>query len=458
MPQLTVGVFNDSFPPTIDGVANVALNYAKEIHQFDGRPVVATPWYPDTNDDYPFQVVRYPSAYVSSRLGYRAGYPFDPRVLYRLSKANMDIIHTHCPFISTVLARTLRLQNDIPVVFTYHTKFDIDIDKVLALNPARSASIKFLLNNINACDEVWAVSRGAGENLRGLGYSGDYRVVPNGTDFRKGKADKNSIAKLRAKYAPGEEVPVFLYVGRMMWYKGLRLTIDALKILKTRGHAYRMLFVGDGYDRKEIEAYAASCGIADYCVFVGPVRDREQLRVFFSLADLFLFPSTYDTNGIVVNEAAACSCPSLLIRGSCAAERVFQNESGLFAEEDPADIARAIAAACARPDFLRGLGENAAETVYLPWETAVKDAYENYGRIVENFVPGMDLRYPAYIFFEEVQHIKDDFGEKKESLKRYYRKQRQSLRALPLKHHFKRSLRYFPYQYRKVLRRLRRKR
>ena len=67
----------------------------------------------------------------------------------------MDIIHTHCPFISTVLARTLRLESDIPVVFTYHTKFDIDIDKVVAMNPVRSASIKFLLSNINACDEVW---------------------------------------------------------------------------------------------------------------------------------------------------------------------------------------------------------------------------------------------------------------------------------------------------------------
>lgn len=446
MSELTVGVFNDSFPPKIDGVANVALNYAKVIQELNGTSVVATPWYPDVTDDYPFDVVRYPSAYINSRLGYRAGYPFDPRVLYRLSKTNMDIIHTHCPFISTVLARTLRLESDIPVVFTYHTKFDIDIDKVVAMNPVRSASIKFLLSNINACDEVWAVSRGAGENLRSLGYTGDYRVMSNGTDFKKGKAADGDVQKLRKQYGLSADMPVFLYVGRMMWYKGIRLTLDALKAAKSQGQPFRMFFVGDGYDRAEIQAYAQECGLEKDCTFVGPVYDREILRTYYSMADLFLFPSTYDTNGIVVNEAAACYCPSLIIRGSCAAETIYHNENGILATEDPADLAHAIIYAAHHRDFVRRLGENAAESVYLPWQTAVKEAYERYGAIVDSFVPGMSLRYPAYVFFEEVQRIRDDIGSKKESLKHYYRKSRQTLRALPAKHSFRHSLRTFPYQ------------
>ncbi len=452
MSELTVGVFNDSFPPTLDGVANVALNYAKEITALNGKPVVATPWYPEVIDEYPFDVIRYPSAYVSRRLGYRAGYPFDPRVLYRLSKKNMDIIHTHCPFISTVLARTLRLQTDIPVVFTYHTKFDMDIDKVLALNPARNASIKFLLNNINACNEVWTVSKGAGENLKSLGYTGDYRVMANGTDFKRGKASADEISKLRKQYSLPDELPVFLYVGRMMWYKGIRLTLDGLRILKSQGQSFRMFFVGDGIDRLEIEAYAASCGLEKDCIFVGPVYNRETLRTYFSAADLFLFPSTYDTNGIVVNEAAACSCPSLLILGSCAAERVSHMENGLLITEDAAALANGAHFACENRDIMKKIGENASQSVYLHWDSAVKAAYERYGIILENFVPGIDLHYPAYVFFEEVQSIKDDFSVRKENFKRYYRKTRHSLRALPLKHAFSNPLHSLPLK--KVLRSL----
>ena len=58
-----------------------------------------------------------------------------------------------------------------------------------------------------------------------------------------------------------------------------------------------------------------------------------------------------------------------------------------WATEDPADLAHAIIYAAHHRDFIRRLGENAAESVYLPWQAAVKEAYERYGAIVDGFVP-----------------------------------------------------------------------
>ena len=290
---LTIGLFNDSFPPTIDGVANTAANYARFIQQDHGTAVVATPWYPDTADHYAFDVVRYPSAYISKRLGYRAGYPFDPRVIKRLEGYNIDLIHTHCPFISTVLGRVLRHQTDAPMVFTYHTKFDIDIEKRVALNPVRSASIKFVLSNINACDEVWAVSRGAGENLRSLGFEGDYIIMENGADFPKGRSGKDEIQEIRALHGLKEDLPTFLFVGRMMWYKNIQLILDSLKLVKDAGLQFQMIFAGSGADLSEIQAYTQSLQLEDCCIFPGMIRDRKLLKAYFSTADLFLFPSTY---------------------------------------------------------------------------------------------------------------------------------------------------------------------
>lgn len=409
MDNLKIGLFNDSFPPTIDGVANAVVNYAQYIQQNHGTSIVATPWYPNTKDEYPFDVIRYPSAYISKKFGYRAGYPFDPLVIKKLENYNIDLIHTHCPFISTLMARVLRFQTGAPIVFTYHTKFDIDIEKRVASNPVRSASIKFILSNINACDEIWTVSKGAGENLRSLGFQRDYVVMENGTDFPRGRAGDEEIAALRRQLGIAPETTVFLFVGRMMWYKGVRLSIDGLKLVREQGLPLHMLFIGEGLDCPEIEAYVRSCGLEDVCTFVGAVRDRTLLRTYFSLANLFLFPSTYDTNGLVVKEAAACDCPSVLVRGSCASEGIVHGETGLVIDETPESMAQAIALACQNHPLMRTMGIQAGEKIYLSWADAIARAYARYAIVLEQHERVQDTPPINEVFFENVQRVRGDF-------------------------------------------------
>ncbi len=385
MEKLNVGLFNDSFPPTIDGVANVTVNYAKIIQSAYGNVVVATPHYPKVCDEYPFEVIRYPSAYLNKNIGYRAGMPFDPLTISKLAGKRFDVIHAHCPFVSTLLARMVRTHTHMPIVFTYHTKFDIDLENAMASDLMRKASLRFILNNINACDEVWVVSSGAGENLRSLGYQGDFTVMENGTDFSKGRADAEATAALSAELGINDGETVFLFVGRLMWYKGFRLSLDALRAAKANGARFKFIVVGDGVERAEIEAYARQIGLEDDCVFTGAVRDRETLRIYFTLADLFLFPSTFDTNGIVVREAAACYCPSLLILDSSAAEGVVHMQTGLLTDGKPEDMTALIRFACENRGALKKIGEAAAESMYLSWEDAVKKAYERYNIVVDDY-------------------------------------------------------------------------
>lgn len=383
MQKLNVGIFNDSFPPIIDGVANTAVNYAKAITDHYGRAVVATPWYPKVKDDYAFKVYRYSSTNVSKRLGYRMGNPFNPLLIRKLQKEKLDIIHIHSPFTSALLARVLRSYTGAPIVFTYHTKFDVDIDKRIAFNPLKNVSIKFLLNNINACDEVWVVSEGAGENLKSLGYTGQYGIMENGTDFIKKRADVELVEQISKQHALDAQVPVFLFVGRMMWYKNIKFTIDGLKEAKLRGGQFKMLFVGEGADREEIMQYVDSQGLSDTCIFTGAITDREVLRGYFTRSDLFLFPSIYDTNGIVVREAAACFCPSLMIKGSCAAEGIEHNTTGILIEENISCLADEVLKACEDNSHLKVIGEQAAQHIYVSWTDAVGKAYEKYFEVIK---------------------------------------------------------------------------
>ena len=189
--------------------------------------------------------------------------------------------------------------------------------------------------------------------------------------------------KLAGRYNLPDGLPVFLFVGRVMWYKGLRIMLDALNLLKKDGLDFRMLFVGSGSDIEEVIAYAGALGLKDRCIFTGPVFDREQLRAYFCRADIFLFPSTFDTNGIVVREAAACALPSLLIRNSCAAEGVEDGRTGLLVEENASSIAESVAAICRQPEKLRAIGQAAMEELYLSWEDSIYRAVQRYDVVLE---------------------------------------------------------------------------
>ena len=387
-------LLNDSFPPMIDGVATAVFQYAQNITAAYGQAVVATPDYPDADDRYPFPVVRYPSVNTTKMVGYRTGLPFSAASLRELEEYPISLIHSHCPFVSTYLARTLRQSRPVPVVFTYHTKFDIDIARAVHTGQLQSAAIRLLVDNVSACDEVWVVSRGAGENLRSLGYEGEVRLMENGVDFPRGKASPEAVdallASLKERYGliADDGAPCFLFVGRMMWYKGIRLILDALAALKAEDLPFHMIFIGSGMDYDEIRAYTEELKLDDRCIFTGAIRDRELLRAYYSISTVFLFPSTFDTNGIVVREAAACALPSMLIKNSCAAEGIGDGETGFLVDENADSLAQFLRRVCRDPGLCAPVGERAMREIYLSWEDAVRRACDRYDIVRERFLSG----------------------------------------------------------------------
>lgn len=380
---MRIALLNDSFPPVIDGVANVVTNYASILHKSGHDVTVATPEYPLAQDAYPYPVIRYASLNTTPLVGYRAGYPFSARAVQALDQFAPDILHTHCPVASTLLARTARESTHAPIVFTYHTKFDIDIRTAIKGELLQKHLITALVRNVEACDEVWTVSEGAGQNLRSLGFTGTYRVMENGVDFAKGRADDALIDEVSHAYRLPADKPVLLFAGRMRWYKGVRLILEGLGKAKARGARFTLLMVGEGTDRTAMEQLAQDAGIGDDCIFTGAVRDRARLRAIYSRADLFLFPSTFDTNGLVVREAAACSLPSLLVRGSCAAEGAADHQNALLMEENADSLCASVLWALDHMDEVRAIGMRAADELYISWDTAVARAQARYAEILQ---------------------------------------------------------------------------
>jgi len=388
---MKVCLLNDSFPPVIDGVANVVLNYAGIMQKENLADImVCTPEYPGTDYSvYPYEVVPYHSFDTTKIVkGYRAGNPFDLKELKRMAEFDADIIHTHCPVVSTYIAREIRALNDAPVIFTYHTKFDEDIARAVKMELLQKETARVLTNNIEACDEVWVVSEGAGENMKALGYQGDYRVMNNGVDFAKGRVAAEDVAKAVSGYDLPEGIPIFLYVGRIIEYKGIPVILEAMSILKESNIDFRMVFVGGGPDLDKYKEESRNRGLllegeGSKCIFTGPIYDRDILRAWNTRADLFIFPSTYDTNGIVVREAAACGLASVLIKGSCAAEGVTDGRNGYLVDKNAQDIAELLSRVSSDLDHVRDVGQHAMDEIYISWEDSVHAAHKRYGELIE---------------------------------------------------------------------------
>lgn len=387
----TICLLNDSFPPQIDGVANTVMNYAKHMPANNCKAIVVTPSHPDANDSaFPYPIIRYPSINLRNMQGYKAGIPFSPEIARRVCDENIALIHSHCPIVSTFMARELRQIANAPIVLTYHTKFDIDIANIVKSKSLQNACKKILADNIYACNEVWAVSRGAGENLRELGYDGEYVVMPNGVDLPRERVSDEQIAAATGEYDLPVGVPVYLFVGRMMWYKGIRIVLDALAKLNARKTAFRMVFIGEGDHKAEMEAYAKQLGIEDKCIFTGAIRNRDTLRAWYCRSDLFLFPSSYDTNGLVVREAAACNVASVLVRDSCAAEDVIDGRDGFLIEENADSLASCLTNLST--EKMHAAGQAAGNELYISWEESIKAASERYKIVIDRYKSGF---YPT---------------------------------------------------------------
>lgn len=383
---MKVTLLNDSFPPVIDGVVNVVMNYGEIMTRENlAQVMVGTPRYPDADyESYPYPVIPYQSIDTTAIVsGYRAGNPFNVKAIEEMKTFAPDVIHSHCPVASTLMARLLRKETDAPIIFTYHTKFDVDIARAVKAKFIQKESIRTLVDNISACDEVWVVSGGAGENLRSLGYEGRYRIMPNGVDFAKGRAAESDVKRVTAEYDLPEHIPVLLFVGRIIKYKGLPLILDCLKILEDEKMDFRMVFVGSGPDEEELKNHVRELGLEQKVFFTGAIYERNDLRAWNTRADLFLFPSTYDTNGLVVREAAACGLASILIKGSCAAEGITDLRNGYLIDESAESMAACLREACRDLGKVREVGRHAMDEIYISWADAVHEAVERYGEVIE---------------------------------------------------------------------------
>ena len=382
--MLRVGLFCESFLPVIDGVGRVVHAYARFLNRMGHEVTVAVPRYgASPRGEEPFRLVDWRSFTVPRAPLYRIGVSaLDASYRKRIRKIEMDIVHAHSPFSAGTAARHAARRLGVPLVFTFHSKFSDDFYMATRSRTLAKAAGRYVGLFMRSCDEVWAVSEGSVNVIREYGFKGPVRVMLNGADLR---SPNPRAAETAAKRFGLGDAPVLFYAGHLEWKKNLLLILRAAAMLKGQGLRFQLVLAGQGKDRGAVLDKASELGLQETLLLTGHLTDTALLDGLYQRASLFVFPSLYDTSGMVVREAAVMGTPSVLIRGSNAAEGIQDRLNGFLCEDSPESLAQAIRDALASPERLKEIGRNASETIPLAWEGVMEDVVKQYERVIREY-------------------------------------------------------------------------
>ena len=374
-----IGLFNESFPPVMDGVAVCVENYARWMQEKVGGVSVITPRNPGVDySDKAYEVLDYLSVPVPFRHPYVTGISeMDPAFLKQLLKRKFKIVHAHSPFVAGMTAARVARVQKIPLVATFHSKYRDDFSRVMPA-PMVDVVIKEIVRFYKKADAVWVPQESVKDVLYSYGYKGPVDVMPNGCDLA-GDYPQSFFREARAALGLEDGLFTMLFVGQHIWEKNLRLTIEALARIKDL--PYRMFFVGTGYAEGEMKELVSQLGIEDKVTFVGRVTDRELLKRYYAAADLFLFPSLYDTDGLVVREAAAFGTPSVMLKEASASGMLTDGETGFKIAGTLDDYEALLRALAADPDRVKAVGRG-ARSIVRSWKDIADEALDRYNAIL----------------------------------------------------------------------------
>lgn len=382
MKKLNIGLFIDTWFPMIDGVINVVDNYATRLSKYANVTVFACGTGKKDNRVYPYKVVR----------GGHLSIPFFdyelPLATKKLKKeiknANLDIIHVHSPFSICKAGLEYGKKHNIPVVATLHSQYYRDFCRYAKSKTIAKILLKSVRNFYNSCDKVFTTNDKMVEVAEEYGITPSPSIQNNGTSLEFIENTTSAFEFFEKKYNIKKDEVVLLFVGRINKIKNLEFLIDALAKLKNLGQSFKMLFVGSGADTDSLKSKVKKLNLDNEVIFTGRVSDEELLYSYIR-TKLFLFPSFYDSDGLVRIEAASQKKPTVLISGSVASATVTENVNGFLSENNVDKYAQKLYDILHDDELYNKVSQKAFEDLYITWDKTVENMFQKYLTIMEDY-------------------------------------------------------------------------
>jgi 1,2-diacylglycerol 3-alpha-glucosyltransferase len=353
---------SDVYFPRVNGVSTSIRTFRSDLRDAGVDTVLVAPDYgEDAADVDEPGVLRVAAGHV----------PRDPedrrmkggamrRLLSQLEGQHFDLVHVQTPFVAHYAGVRFARRRGIPVIATYHTFFEEYLHHYVPMLPRPLGRVLARTFTRSQCAQLEAIVAPS-EPMRALlleyGVSTRIQVVPTGlpaASFVPGNG-----ARFRATYGIAQDRPLLLYVGRVAHEKNIEFLLHAFVALRRLRPGAMLAIAGEGPAREHLQSFVAQLGLAADVQFIGYLDRERGLVDCYAAANVFVFASRTETQGLVLLEALAQGRPVVstahlgtasILQAGCGA-RVAPEKPDAFAQaiadilDDPARAARLSAQA-----------------------------------------------------------------------------------------------------------------
>ena len=332
---------SDVYFPRVNGVSTSIRTFRNDLTAAGIDTVLVAPAYGEVAAAEP-DIIRVASS----------GVPRDPedrrmkwlalrQALVPLAGQHFDLVHIHTPFIAHYAGVRFARQAGIPVIATYHTFFEEYLHHYVPMMPralGRMLARRFTRSQCAQLDAIVVPSEPMRRLLLEYGISARTQVIPTGLP-----ADRyvpGDGARFRAQFGIAADRPLLLYVGRVAHEKNIEFLLHSFVVLRRARPDAMLVIAGEGPAREHLRQLAVQLGIAAQTQFIGYLDRERGLADCYASADVFVFASRTETQGLVLLEALAQGRPVVstailgtasILQPSCGA-RVSPEKADVFAQ------------------------------------------------------------------------------------------------------------------------------
>jgi glycosyltransferase involved in cell wall biosynthesis len=353
---------SDVYFPRINGVSTSIETFRHELTALNHTVHLIAPAYATNSEDESW-ITRIPARNV----------PLDPEDMFmsyrtamkleaKLKDEKYDIVHIQTPFVAHYLGVNLSKRLGIPCVETYHTFFEEYLYHYIPFLPKsllRHVAKRFSRHQGNSIDAMVVPSHPMLHVLKNYGLTTHAEVIPTGIE-EESFAQGDRVA-FRKKYGIEESRPMLLFVGRVAFEKNIGFLLQCLQQIKKSIPEVLLAIAGEGPALKSLKHEVKEMGLEDEVRFIGYLNRHTELNDCYSSADIFVFASRTETQGLVLLEAMAQGIP-VVSTAELGTKDVLQQGKGVWiAKEEAGDFSEKVIAMLKDHEARKSLGIAARE-------------------------------------------------------------------------------------------------
>ncbi len=328
--------FTNTYKPNVNGVVKSVSSFRDALTSLGHNVFIFAQDTRHYEDEEAF-IFRFP-AFKIPTVDYSAAIPVSHFINTLFPSLKVDVIHSNHPSNLGDAAAQKAKNYDLPLVFTFHTRYD-EYSHYLPFsqNWVKEIITREVTRYMERCQHIITPSNSIRDMLAEAGYSQRVTTIPTGIDLSPYREADGETMRRNQGWV---DDTVLISVGRLAKEKNWLTLLQAVaEVIKERPDV-RLVLLGDGAQRSDLESFAKDQGISDRVNFMGTVP-FEDVPIYLKASDLFCFASVTETQGLVTMEAMAAGIPIVAVAATGTSDEIEHDVQGLLTQNDSAELAQA---------------------------------------------------------------------------------------------------------------------